>query len=193
MSPALPVLIQIPVFLCAAKSPLYNFNFLQGLIPWPVVAQTLNPSTPPLAEGLRPLPTQHIGGRHSWAPSPSPTPHEHPSPPWHLKCLPPFLPSLPSGWMLGGWRAPGTGCGRGGGSVGESPLSAAHLPPRPTRRSLSHFLVGWCSGTKIHLFLAWIFFFWLVFRKERMGPCLPRALRGFRNLEMTQSSPQISC
>lgn len=50
LSPALPILIQIPVFLflSAVKSLLYNFNFLQGLIPWSVVAQALNPCTQPL-------------------------------------------------------------------------------------------------------------------------------------------------
>lgn len=48
LSPALPVLIQIPVFLSAVKSVLYNFNFLQGLIPWSVIAQTPNPPTQPL-------------------------------------------------------------------------------------------------------------------------------------------------
>lgn len=63
LSPALPVLIQIPVFLSAVKSVLYNFNFLQGLIPWSVIAQTPNPPTQPLAEELQPLPAQQIGGR----------------------------------------------------------------------------------------------------------------------------------
>lgn len=48
LSPALPALIQIPGFFshslsCGVKSLPYNFNFLQGLIPWSVVAQALNP------------------------------------------------------------------------------------------------------------------------------------------------------
>lgn len=77
------------------KSLLYNFNFLQGLIPWSVVAQALNPfaqsldrrpaATPALA-GLREAPS---------APSSSPAPQQHSPAHWHLKCCSP-LPGKPT-------------------------------------------------------------------------------------------------
>lgn len=156
MSPALPVLIQIPVFLSAVKSVLYNFNFLQGLIPWSVIAQTPNPPTQPLAEELQPLPAQQIGGR-PWFGS------------WFHFCTSQVsfsllafraLHSLPAkpedGWWVGGLPH-GEPPGEKVGSVGESQCCAAHLPPHPTPHT-DTFHVSHLDGTlKLKLILSWFY------------------------------------
>lgn len=158
LSPALPVLIQIPVFLslsCVVKSLLYNFNFLQGLIPWSVVAQAFNPCTQPLSR--RTVATPDPAGLRE-EPFCSqfllyiPMSILH----CHLKCCsrPPDKPAL-GVWVSG--TTQGEASGREHSLVGESRFCDSHSPPQPTHRYFPH-LVGWCSESQSNLFHKWVLF-----------------------------------
>lgn len=149
------------------KSLLYNFNFLQGLIPWSVVAQALNPfaqslgrrtaAAPDLA-GLREAPS---------APSSSSTPHEHPPAHWHLKCCSP-LPGKPTpGVWVGGTarkrlQAEKTAWWENPGSLVLIPITAVHtgisctswLDSALNPKGFSFlFLFGWCSRRKVCMYV----------------------------------------
>lgn len=177
LSPALPVLIQIPVFLIlsAVKSLPYNFNFLQGLIPWSVVAQALNPFTQsldrrtaatPVLAGLREAPFCS-----RFLPY---TPRASSSSLAFKMLLPPSWQAYPGG--VGGWYNQEKVAGREDSLVGESWRSGSHSHHYCTHRYVLHFLAGQCSESQSLLFLVLIR---VVFKKEGVyGPIVKDSLWG---------------
>lgn len=170
MSPALPVLIQIPVFLCAAKSPLYNFNFLQGLIPW--LRPLILPHT---ALGRRTAATPDSAHRREAQLGSQPlsyTPRASLSPLAFKMPLP--LPAEPPQRLGAGWVA----CPR------ERRWLSGRIPtrccssPSPPHTQIPFTLLSWVVLRNQNSSLSCMdfFFFRLVFKKESMGPCLPRVL-----------------
>lgn len=157
------------------KSLPYNFNFLQGLIPWSVVAQALNPfsqsldrrtaATPALA-GLREAPfcSQFLLY----------TPRASSSSLAFKILLPPSWQAYPGG--VGGWYDQEKVAGREDSLVGESWCSGPHSHHYCAHRYFLHFRAGQCSESQTILFLVFI---WVVFKEGVYGPTFVKdSLRG---------------